>query len=301
MLKFVIILFAISLSHCVYSQHSKTDYIQMVDSSKKWVNVQHIWGSVTYSGAIIFSSDSIIEDIEYVKVFHSADQSQELYELIGFARETPDKKVFFLPLSQDQEYLIYDFGANVNDTIAVAELTVLEDNVGVFYNEDYPVIITSIDTVYFAEQNRKRLHIHHGADHWIEGVGSMKGMFKNEFLLVGYNNKLLCYYEDDIVLYQDSEFNTCLISTDIQTANINFETDIIVYPNPSSENFTIKIVPIQEHKMQVSIYDITGKFVKTKPLICSETLIETSEWPAGIYNCVFFINGQPMEIKKIIY
>lgn len=300
MLKFTNILFAILLSYSVYCQQTKTEYLQIVDNTKKWVNVQHIWGSVTYSGAIIFSSDSIIEDVEYVKVFHSVDQAQELYELIGFVRETPDKKVFFRQHSEAQEYLMYDLGANVNDTIVVAELSISEDFVGVFYDENHPVIVTFIDTVYFAEQNRKRLHIHNGADFWIEGIGSMKGMFKNEFLFVGSNNKLLCYYEEDIVLYHDSEFNSCIISTEIQTANDNYETDVIIYPNPLSGSFTIKTLPTQLQNIQVSIYDITGKLMKTKFLISSETVIETREWSAGIYNCVFFVNGQFSHSKKIV-
>ncbi len=300
MLKIISFIFATIFSLSLYCQHIKAEDLQMVDTTKKWVNVQLMWGSVTHSEAIIFSGDTIISAVQYFKVFRSVDEAQELYELIGFARETPEKKVFFRLYSAEEEFLMYDFGANVNDTIVVAELFSSDDNLGIFFDENHPVIVTFIDTVYFAEQNRKRLHIHDGGDFWIEGIGSMKGLFKNEFLFVGYDNKLLCYYEDDYVLYQNPDFNSCIISTEIQSANIDMINDFIIYPNPSFNNFTIKILPFQQQNIQVSIYDITGKLLKTKTLISSETQIDTSEWSAGIYNCVIFVNGYFSRSQKVV-
>ncbi|MEA3448102.1 MAG: hypothetical protein U9Q98_06590, partial [Bacteroidota bacterium] len=272
-----IVLLKTELSNTIFSKETsepksllnKTLDTTIVDTTKKWVNRGFCYYDETsFTEVFKFVGDTLIEGIEYIKVWRSTDEYQEIYEEFGFIHETTDKKVFYRPDTSEQEYLIYDLGANIGDTLFVAGLEGSWGSITLFYDENHPepIVITAIDTIFIAGQNRRRLHIHQGADYWIEGIGSMKGMLHNELYLTGNDMyELLCYYKDDIVLFQNPEYNSCFIYTENEPENLMQYPAINIYPNPTEGNFILQLennaLLSQAGKLSLQISNMQGQHI----------------------------------------
>ncbi len=68
----------------------------IVDSGKLWSDMYFHYSTFTSTTEFIkFSSDTIIEGINYKKVEMSTDENHTVWEFHGYARETTDKKVYY--------------------------------------------------------------------------------------------------------------------------------------------------------------------------------------------------------------
>ena len=73
------------------------------------------------------------------------------------------------------------------------------------------------------------------------------------------------------------------ITVDVPHAQENFSGDVVVYPNPSSQNGSIIIRTTLNEEMQIFIYDAMGKEVMKKNF--SGTLeISSRNFSPGIYS-----------------
>ncbi len=162
---------------------------------------------------ITFSNDTIINSLTYKKVIDFRDgenESESIAHDLGFLRETDDKKVYwYISLfgKPAEEILIYDFNANVNDTI------------------DNYWIVTNIDSVNVMGIKRKRVSVKNCASYenqWIEGVGDLS-------CLLSYSSRPICSFDANIVgmisgdsryrlncvekksilIYQNAKYNNC--------------------------------------------------------------------------------------------
>ena len=71
--------------------------------------------------------------------------------------------------------------------------------------------------------------------------------------------------------------NTC--STFLSTNNFDFSSKISVYPNPSSNVFSIS----SETRGEIVIYDLIGKMIKSETINLGITKLDLSNHPSGIY------------------
>lgn len=131
---------------------------------------------------IVFGKDTIIKSNTYKAILDYRGDSIESdckASTFGYMRETSDKKVywhvgFFGRNASD--ILLYDFNAQINDTI---------DN----------WIVTKIDTVNILNINRKRLTLKNCSSnekYWIDGIGNMAD-------LLSYNSQSICDYKTGII------------------------------------------------------------------------------------------------------
>ena len=76
--------------------------------------------SVTES--LMVSGDTLVDGVLYKKVLRKLSSETQYwhgsleYDLYGIIKEEESGKVFYKPIEQEIEYLLYDFGMNVNDT-----------------------------------------------------------------------------------------------------------------------------------------------------------------------------------------
>ena len=184
----------------------------------QWNVLYHGWiaDEIEMPLTLIFqlTGDTIINEMEYEKLtFHYSLASPLSQEYVAALRFADDKKVFIH--YDNTEYLLYDFGAQVGDTLEIFG--------GIDYYKDFktlPHVITEIDTLDDGKLQMQLMvnlqddwHERSIPITWIEGVGSKDGVVQNvatlKIGLVGI--ELLCAYHNDECIYTtDNPYYTSL-------------------------------------------------------------------------------------------
>ena len=276
-LRFIACVPFITMAHGFFAQ----EYRPLVDSNKVWFVYQEgIYPKEIETTIWKFMGDSIREDKKYMKVYFTTDSSMLDWQLRGIIREDSSGKVFYKYLSATEEEQSYDFGAEAGDTLPFIWGT----------NEEYPIIIKSIDTIILNDNCHRRYHLGDPysdkiRDTWIEGIGSMEGVMSSNFILAtGMIRKLLCYYEFDELVYSNPDFALCYYQVTGIAKDSDEEPDILIVPNPviSCSRFQITNTPKTDFTLE--IYDIMGKLLYTGRMDSSNsTLICRSDLSSGIF------------------
>jgi hypothetical protein len=182
----IFILIAILLLNCKKDGSDNGNKIDsIVDNSKVWYLSEHPnhCQSCAWPHKIMFGKDTTINSYSYKTILDYRGDSIEgnsKASILGYLRETSDKKVYWYVAifgQVESDLLIYDFNANINDTI---------DN----------WIVTNIDTVNILNINRKRLALRNceaSRKYWIDGIGNMAD-------LLSYPSRTICDYKTGIVM-----------------------------------------------------------------------------------------------------
>ncbi len=105
--------------------------------------------------------------------------------------------------------------------------------------------------------------------------------------------------------YSYTDVNSCT-NTNQRTVNVNLCTGIneaanansfVVYPNPTSGNFTIDFNTAD--KINVEVYDAIGKLVIAKMEVINSTVIYMDQFAKGIYNVRLLSNNNSTVIRVI--
>ena len=287
MKRIITILILIGLTNLITAQN-------IVDTTKMWRN--RIIGFECnsnsylerYTETIIFEGDTTIDFKQYKKILRATDEFYSQWEFYAFIREDVNEKVFIRTDTSLQEYLLYDFNPAINDTFTVYSLfdyTYLNAEYGIVSNV---MKVDSIDTIFIAGKNRKRISI--GCDncmeeYWVEGIGNLEnGILHNQ---MGYFNSitqnLLCVYNSDTLLYVNPEINSCYEYYECPT-NIVEENEtkkITIYPNPVTETSTLKI-NTSLYNNTLEMYNNQGKLLKIIEMD-NEYVINRKDFKSGIY------------------
>ncbi len=71
-------------------------------------------------------------------------------------------------------------------------------------------------------------------------------------------------------------------------------------PNPSSYQLLVQLnQPISDEKVVFTIYDLTGKMMKTVNLAQQKEAIDIADLAVGVYYCQINLNGKPSKIQKL--
>jgi hypothetical protein len=294
----VIILFAMCFLH-INAQI-------IVDTTKSWSTVIHRLPSYTIiTESIKFGADTTIDFVNYKKVCRSTDESQNIWEDYGFIRETVDKKVYYRTDSTD-EVLLYDFGLELNDIVEVYGI----GSYGNTYSlSPMTFMLTQIDSVFLGGEHRKQFHLNPvsqydtlqtPSDFWIEGIGSKSGILHWDAFLVGGDSfQLLCYFENDLQVYQNPSYTSCYYFwTGIDDKT--FKENLRIYPNPMTNTSTIFIenhVPGKTYTLE--IFDLLGRRV-CEHNINDSVVINRNDFKSGLYVFKVNCNGETLITEKIM-
>jgi hypothetical protein len=239
-------------------------YVPLLDTNKVW-NIHHnwIWEGFTYPYYLeVSESDS-------TKFILKEEQHSQYIKEVGYLFEDMvTQKVYYIDVNND-EVLLYDFSLVEGDVFEYKEVTKVDS-------------IQLLDGTY-----RKRIGFRDGYNSWIEGIGSIKGGLLRDtrnYLKNETEAWLLCYYENDSLLYMNDNFDTCNLSffyNDIET----FEKSIcpLIYPNPFSQKLSISFDnPVHCEKTEVVLKALDGRVVYNET-INSDISIDLSFIGKGIY------------------
>ena len=237
--------------------------------------------------SLVISGDTLIDGELYKKVLRKLSSETQYwhgsmeYDLYGIIKEEESGKVFYKPKEQEVEYLLYDFGMNVNDT-------------AVMYwcqnpNCEVHVRIDSIATQHIAGSERKVFYVSSKdmysdwiwLNTWVEGIGAMEGLLYSCHVVSAGGitlHELLCYHEDGELLYINEDYNSCLV--DMNPTSITVESNLALYYDPSSQQLLLPDLP--NTTMSIMVYDLVGRVVFQRKAT-NESAIHLSFLPNGIY------------------
>ncbi|MPM83593.1 hypothetical protein SDC9_130659 [bioreactor metagenome] len=252
----------------------------IVDTTKLWSHmlVSPSWGgpppNTATTNFVKFTTDTMPGSVQYKKVLSASDSAHLAWTLAGLIREDATGKVYYRNVQDTSEWLLYDFGAQVGDTVPV--------NISATVHVD--MLVDSIDSVYIYNRFRKRILFENCYESWIEGIGSTCGMLESGHSnLVGAQDFLLCFYKNDTLLYSDSQFSFCYYN------NVGLpeteETKVRLYPNPVSGTSVLSIENkfAMEHAI-VEIYSIAGEKLRVMNINPDgKMIIDGSAFASGIY------------------
>ncbi len=250
-----------------------------VDTTKLWSIAECSAGpfsSYCHPVSYRLQGDTILGLYSYKKLYQTTDTTLTNWGLDGALRDS-GQKVFYHNFNN--EYLLYDFGANVGDTIESI----------LFCSYNY-LIVDSVDTITIHGQPKRRLIFNFPGcaytEEWIEDIGSNHGVI-NEFILNGdlvwdFAEFLLCYWQNDTVKWINPEYNDCYFNTvgiDEQY-NTNYFT---ITPNPFTD-FAIAELHGIKSKWTWTLYNFIGQRVQHVENIDNSHLTIKKEYLAtGVY------------------
>jgi len=96
---------------------------------------------------------------------------------------------------------------------------------------------------------------------------------------------------------------TCTIVTPgmARTSVIDSGFDVVAYPNPFGDNFTIQLTGASTDDVHVKIYDMTGRLLDDKIMKAAQTesFQAGQAYPSGVYNVVVDQGGQAKTVRLI--
>ena len=186
------------------------------DEDQQW-NVLHHTEPYHYTWETeiqYIEGDSIIDGIAYKQVWRKKSSDGTGLRIKGFVREE-SKRVYSRILSYysgdwelGEEVLLYDFNLAVGDTVT----TVGEAAITLIVIEESEVEVNGT--------MRRQLGL--GGEpwpfgsvyeYWIEGVGSTYGfMNSGSETICGSSSHLLCYYENDNQIWDNEDYDSCVMN-----------------------------------------------------------------------------------------
>jgi hypothetical protein len=273
-MKFILVIIALT---SVWSLSGQS--LNLLNSNKLWSNLRSWRPSypnyLKETNFIKFSGDTTIESMTYKKVIQSYDSLKIKWNLIGFVREEPLSGLYFRNLDE-QEGLLYKYNLQLNDTFTIVN-TYLPLEV-----QSIKVFVKDIDSVAINGTYKRRYMVRtmFNTDTLIEDLGSTQGiMFPCAPLVLYYT--LLCYYENDVLVYKNSNFERCYYNTLPTNISQVESRRFKIYPNPSRQEITILFAD-DKHRI-FSIYDGLGCQLNVINFNGTEYKLDISKYPPGIY------------------
>lgn len=279
-------------------------FIHIIGFAQSFVSENKLWsntfigteiGSEYSSYFIKLNGDTTIDGTSYKFVLRSEDINHEIWYKFGVIREdTINKKVFQYNLYEHEDELLYDFNLNSGDSIF----------------SDYRYI--KVDTVIFAPFGNssnilKQIHLNANGENtiWIEGIGSMNGILNgiSSFGYVGAYNYLVCFSENDSLLYQNPNFDDCfplefpnLIERYDQEPNDNLD----VFYDDNKIEFILKRA-VKSSKSKLQIFSVKGnKVYETALQHNNKVTISKENFEQGLYIYRFTNSNKLIQSGKII-
>ena len=114
-------------------------------------------------------------------------------------------------------------------------------------------------------------------------------------------------YDVQVIVTQDGCVKTAektvwvLLSDDIENFSSPGQIKMQVFPNPSSNGFTVKTSLTSYKNVQIKIAGLNGHLKDIIPVTNETTLISTKGWKPGTYVCNLFVDGRFVKAEKLVF
>jgi len=247
----ILIIFALSCS-AVFGQ----SMIPIPASNATWTmdfQVELPFQNVSHNPRYFKSrNDTLINGLHYTII-------DQLNDPVYYCLLRQDSAKYYCTYAGDTtEFLLYDFTLQAGDTAHLP--------IGGTYMD---FVVTAVDSILIGNHYHKRIRIpgNYGVDNdFIEGIGSMQGLFYNEVPWVDWWANLSCFSRNDTIFAIDGS-GTYSLGNCWQTVSIT--------PNPAQDIITIAGTEVK----QAELYDISGR----RLLECACNSIDLQAYNEGVY------------------
>lgn len=246
----------------------------LVSNNKVWSNLKFEYLSSTdvTTETFRFTSDSLINGLNYKVVEVSKDESQSIWSYYGLIREDSNKRVYFRLKNTNIDRLFYDFNLGLNDTITV--YTVHSQNNFEWVQRAFYKVHT-IDSMLIGDRYRRRINLSDTMiyippeywEHWIDSTGNLGGLFHNfDYKVGGDGNSLLCFTEDGLVKYINPAYSTCFVITDLNEDS-RIQPYVDICPNPVINYSLIRVTSAKQFSnLHIRIFNLFGATITSRKL-----------------------------------
>ena len=309
-MKKIILLFPIILLLGIFTTNAQEEnYHPLVQEGKMWSVLDAIYvfnpgdGPAWYTYTtqkFMFYGDTVINEKEYKKMYISLKENPIFphdWSLHSFMREDENKKVWQLKSSywgDLWEELLYDFSLEIGDTVqSAANCYVIVEDIAdeIMHNGDVRKVFRFSKNCFYEDDDYSFIM----EDYWVEGIGSNYGLlipFGSE--LTGGFYELLCFHENDGLIFFNEEYKTCYKSS----VGINtYDNRINIFPNPTTNVFNIENIDNLNIRA-ISIFNIQGQMIRQYDI--NSTQLDVSNISSGLYFIKIFTSGGECIVKKVI-
>ncbi|GHT38770.1 hypothetical protein AGMMS49965_03110 [Bacteroidia bacterium] len=244
--------------------------------------------------------DTVVDGIVRSKLYFSPDVQQDYSELTGFIHVDADK-VYFRPDAstnlfyshyialydyvENQDMLLYDFSLKIGDKFGYT--------------------LQEIDYVSIGGSERKRFCFYWELDpyfrqYWIEGMGSTQSLFDpiESIPACTYWIKLICFSQNDEVLWLSSDFKDCPLKKGNGANKIETADREAVSIHYIAENrLIVSSLPMQ----QLQIYNLNGALLQSIKVDGELQYALSKHSPiAGVYLAKIRLQNGSVHTEKII-
>lgn len=205
--------------------------------------------------------------------------------------DTANRKVYSLDTSTNTQHLLYDFSANVGDTVSSVYNLVGIDT----------VIVDSIQSKMVNSILRRHFYVHSiypfvsQTRIWIEGIGSPYDLFYPTILWTDPIYYLVCHEYNSFINYGDLFACANFLTS---TGNVERFNDMEIYPNPTTEKITIHNKN-SSTRITVTVLDLMGnKLIERESISGVYITTDISSLPKGVYMINIFDNDNSKAFTK---
>jgi len=249
-------------------------YVPFPDSGAVWSEMYNpSMGSnelLCYERFSLTGEDTLINDISYKKlyIFYTKVFDKSNARCVGGIREDDQKRVYYngegihslKPSGYDTSFtnsgiLLYDFSANIGDTIKNGNISLW----------DPFLLVEDIDTIQIGNSLRKVYQMNIPWVQWIEGIGNTRGLLftSGDVPTNGTWGNLICFIQNDEVIYHsDIEYYTDCFPSSVGISNMKLmDFNLIVCPNPVTGN-SIRFEWNDNTIRSLELFNLKGAFIE---------------------------------------
>jgi len=283
--------FFIIFAYCFILQaNAQTNNNTIVNDGSSWSVLSRGSADGTYlcTDYYYFDGDSIIGEHSYKKMFSCNDRLHENCSYQGLLREENQRTYFVYPASET-EYLFYDFSL---------EEGMIFEFIHLFGEYTYTDMLY-VQEVGFVEINgtqKKRIQFSEG-DTWIEGIGHLQGILYPMYYygLTGVRYFLLCYYENNELIYKNPEYSECYYDGIFSSVQEIANNDYTIFLNPVDDILNISY--LNSAILRIEIFDMLGRKVYSQSY---KNTIDVSSFSKGLYLLKAYGTNSTVSVFKII-
>lgn len=293
------------MKYSVLSLFVLLSFVQPELRAQSFVDSQNEWyiGDICYSFAgnvsryirsYRFSEvDTLVGEHHYKQLLYDNSEGLEVGERAKYYRQEEGK--VYMKLDEDTaEVLIYDFDAQLGDT-----LTVGYTSLDPFYTVN--VVVAAIDSVSLLNgEMRKRLQVvsveeQNIYNYWIEGVGAKNATMNTVYMFwLDCWVDLYCFKVNDETLYEPKQ---CILG-DFSNVDEIASTHFSIQPNPVKNK--ILITSNTDQKISsLMLYDLNGRLCKSLEGHDLSSL-DVSELKAALYLLKIKTEDKLLGVYKVV-
>jgi len=234
-----------------------------------------------YSKLFRFSNDTII-GLNIFKRLEFSSDSIYWQETQHFLTEDTLKQQVLL-LHSDSLYLLYDFSLGIGDTALIHN--------PIYGMNTVSMVVMDVDSINLLGKYHRTLEFNYPG-FWIEGIGAVEGLLSPGSEMIGVSETLVCYYVDDILVYQNPQFPGCFFHS---AGLIN--NDIKVEVLWDNNFFTINSPKVIHH---VAVFNSIGELIVEKVEKSKQFSIDMQAQKRGMYFIKLLFEDYSQKTIKIL-